>query len=237
MSGSALPAPAAEALASGEVHVWVVRHDAHGSVRWQAVLDAAERCRAERYAFAADRRRFVATRTALRLILARYLGVDPAAIRFGADSRGRPFLTGPGEAAGLDFNVAHTDDIALIAVAAGQVGVDVELISPRLRAADIASRWFGGLDTRCIERGCGGSPLGGFYRHWTAKEAYLKALGCGVSGLGDIEVECSPSPALRWRGRPDTSRVLTMVAVSPLHAAAVVARQTTVWCRTWTWCS
>jgi 4'-phosphopantetheinyl transferase len=223
-------------LGPDDVHVWTINPGSRqGGAGRQATLDRAERARAACYRSPADRLGFVLRRTALRSILASYTGLDPAGIRFETDHRGRPCLAADHGCDGLDFNVTRTVDLALVAVSRHRVGVDVERLAPRAAATDIVDHWFSDSEAACIAAGCDGSRLRGFYRHWTAKEAYLKVLGCGLSGLRDVELDCGSSPGLRWRREADAGRVLVPVAVSPAHTVAVVTESAApaVCCREW----
>lgn len=100
----------------------------------------------------------------LRAVLAGYLGTDPAGVELRRDANGKPFLAGlapheepaSGSMPQLHFNLSHSGDVALIAVAEREVGVDVERIRPRRSTA--------------------------FYEGWARHEATVKCLGTGLSG-------------------------------------------------------
>jgi 4'-phosphopantetheinyl transferase len=195
------------------------------------VLADDERERAARFHYEPDRARYVTTRAALRTVLAVYLDLGAGEIELETDDDDRPQLAGR-SARQLDFNVSHATDVALIAVSRQRVGVDVERKARRVSAnRELIDHWFTTRESACIIRGCGGSTDGGFLRHWTAKEAYLKAVGCGISGLRDIEVCCGSDVELRWQGRLDGSRTLRRPLVSPFHVAALVADARVTRCR------
>jgi 4'-phosphopantetheinyl transferase len=131
-------------------------------------LDAGERERAQRLA---DRQRWIVARAALRIVLAGELGVAPAEVAFALGEHGKPEL--PGSA--LRFNLSHSGDRALIALASGvEVGVDVERTARRSRAVERS------LTTG--ER----AAMRGPDRHvellqiWCRKEALAKAMGGGL---------------------------------------------------------
>lgn len=232
LAGTTSPGKGATAIGPGEVHAWLVSLDLSAG-QSALVLDAAERERARRYLSRQDGARFAAARAGLRLILAGYLGADPASLRFSTGSRGRPTaLAGPTAApAGLDFSLARTAGLALIAVSTGSVGADVEEVAPRPGLDDLVAARFGEREAACINRGCGGSPVRGFYQHWTAKEAFLKALGCGLAGLRVTELRCDRAEPVIWhRGRPADGWTLSPIPVSTAYAAAVVARQPVTQC-------
>ena len=118
----------ARALALGprEVHVWTSRLS-EGPPADLAVLNADERARGERIRVPDGRERWLTGRARLRTILARYLDMAPAAIELVVGEHGKPALAGDGR--GLEFNLSHTDDLALYALARGRaVGVDAERV-------------------------------------------------------------------------------------------------------------
>lgn len=134
---------------------------------------------------AADRRRYAATRTALRRLLAQQLRCPPASLRFAAGAHGKPMLDMPGAPA---FNVSHAGDYAWLAIGEAPgcdaVGVDIERIDPTLQGD-----WLHGVAahslTPCERAWLGAQPAalmqGAFFSLWTAKEALLKALGVGIA--------------------------------------------------------
>jgi len=199
------------------VHAWLVDLDTPGAVDL-ACLDAAERARAASYLRAQDGARFATSRAALRQVLTRYLGGEPGRLVIRSGPRGRPRLAGDG----LRFSLTRSGGLALVAVALEPVGADLEQLQPRLGLADVAAARFAGREAACIAAGCGGSSERSFYRHWTAKEAYLKATGLGLAGLRDTELVCGSSPAIWFAGRPGAGWSLSAAQVGPQHLAAIV---------------
>jgi 4'-phosphopantetheinyl transferase len=206
-------------VAAGEVHVWLIdlgRNPEGGAT----ALATAELARADSYLSPEDGARFAAGRAWLRVILGRYLDVEPSLLEFERSPGGRPGLAG--QLAGLiHFSLSHSAGRGLVAVAASPVGADIEAVRARMGLADLVRSRFGAAEARCIAGGCGGSPLRGFYRHWTAKEAYLKATGCGLAGLRTTEVTCGAHPAIHSGGR-EASWALSLLDQVPGWAAAVV---------------
>jgi 4'-phosphopantetheinyl transferase len=155
-----------------------------------AVLSDEERERAGRFRFEADRRRAVVAHGALRLILGERLGRDPAALGFRAGAKGKPeLLRAPGDPP-LEFNVSHSGDLVLIGVAVGRrIGVDVERVRDGVSIEAIAGRFFAPEEAAAIRAAPAAERAKAFSTWWTAKEAYLKALGQGLSGgLGSFTV-------------------------------------------------
>jgi 4'-phosphopantetheinyl transferase len=145
----------------------------------QVSLSASEVARANAIGFPHLRSRFVWCRAALRHILGSLLDRAPAEVALCETAAGRPFVRN----ADLDFNVSHSDDLALIAVLPGRgsVGVDLERIVEISDLQGLASivctpREFGQLLRQSDQQ------LESFYRLWTCKEAYLKGIGSGLSG-------------------------------------------------------
>ena len=131
-------------------------------------------------------------RATTRLLLAETLGVEPHRVvisrvcaRCGHPTHGRPTVAGTGAAA-VSFSVSHSGTFGVVALAAGdrRIGVDVEAVRPRSRLDALADRVLGAeehaawraLDDPDVR-------LRAFLRAWTAKEAYLKALGIGITTL------------------------------------------------------
>jgi len=202
------------------VHAWLIGLDAEAD-RAGEVLAGYERDRAASYLLPLDGARFAASRAALRRILAGYVGRAPRNLEFLADRRGRPVLIGHD----LHFSLARSGALALLAISPSPVGADLERIEPRPGLADLAAAGFGPGEAACVARGCAGSLLRGFYRHWTAKEAFLKAIGCGLGGFGEAELDCSGTPAIWFRGTPAAGWALSMIEVPAGYAAAIVASQ------------
>jgi 4'-phosphopantetheinyl transferase len=187
-------------LAADEVHVWAVPLDEGPLPPDESMLSDDERRRAERFRRPELRRRFVAARSGLRMIIGRYLGTPPADVRLVLDPGGKPRLATPdGGQSTLRFNLAHSGELALVAVAEGcDVGVDVERLRPVRRLDDIARRYFstGEWDAiRAVE-----PPLraAAFLRCWTGKEAVLKATGVGLGHPLETFDVSAASPSGGW---------------------------------------
>jgi 4'-phosphopantetheinyl transferase len=195
------PGVAVSQLAPDEARVWMIDLDGRldpgedadavepGPER--AVLSADEQVRAARFLRARDRRRFVRCRAALREILGELLGEPPSSLRFRATGRGKPELDHPpagreqrADRTALRFNVAHSAELALIAVCRGrELGVDVERVRPIAEADRIVASFFTTAEQAEFTTIADQAKNLAFHRGWTRKEAVLKALGMGLSGL------------------------------------------------------
>jgi 4'-phosphopantetheinyl transferase len=126
--------------------------------------------------------RWVAARAALRALLGGYLEADPQSLSFR--ERGKPRLDPPSP---LRFNLSHSGDVALVAVATErEVGVDVEAVD-RGRDVERLSRRVLLASERAAVAESGDAALA-FHRHWVAKEAFVKATGRGISSLRSFEL-------------------------------------------------
>jgi 4'-phosphopantetheinyl transferase len=170
------------------VDIWTVDLDqspacveAHASV-----LAADELERADRYVLGTDRTRFVLGRGALRVVLGSYLGISAQSVGFEYGPRGKPRLARPE----VSFNVAHSRDLALVAVSDGaELGVDLEFNRPLTDAPRLARRLYSPAEQRQLESLSGAEYETTFLRFWTRKEAVLKLTGDGLSQpLSDVDV-------------------------------------------------
>lgn len=168
--------------------------------RLAGLLSAEERRRAERLRPPGAWRRFVAAHGALREILAAALGVEPAALGFAVGPWGKPELAAPFATADLHFNLSHSGELALLAIATGRpVGVDLERLRPVPRAAELAERYFAAAERADLAEVLG-SPAGptAFFNCWTRKEAFVKAQGQGLAWpLDSFAVTCLPGRSAR----------------------------------------
>ncbi|HEX5988589.1 MAG TPA: 4'-phosphopantetheinyl transferase superfamily protein [Solirubrobacterales bacterium] len=191
---------------AGEVHLWLASLE-DGDYPPPDGLPAPERERAESFLRPEVAARWVASRWALRQVLAAYLAQPPAEIEIAVGEHGKPRLAG----GDVEFNLSHSGDVALVAVTAGrEVGVDVECVDPERDFPALAER---GLDAE-VAAAVRAAPADEqsllFHRSWARHEAELKCLGVGLAGkrapqerLAVAEVEVGPGyvVAVAVRGR------------------------------------
>ena len=175
-----------------------------------ALLSDAERHRARRFAFARDASRFIVARARLRELLAVRLGVRAEAVEFEYGAYGKPALSRQFADSDLHFNLSHCGDVAAYAFARGHaIGIDLEAVRVISDADDIAARYFSPRENTTYRTlNPRDRPLG-FFNCWTRKEAFLKALGGGLSiPLDRFDVTLAPGePAkvLRVENTPGDS--------------------------------
>lgn len=175
------------------VHVWfcALRHFVGRQDVLVAQLSDDERVRAARFAFDRDRQRFILSHGFLRLLLSRYTNLEVGEIQFTTGGHGKPAVSSPSAiSGGIRFSLSHSGEYALVAVAQGrEVGVDVEVRRADLECAKLAERFFAAPEAQVIAQLHGEAQRRLFYRLWTAKEAFLKGRGVGLSfGLERFEM-------------------------------------------------
>ncbi len=246
MTGSGDPWNAASSsysLPCDEVHVWRAGLDwpPESTGKLYGFLSPDERRRADAFHFQADRMRHIVGRAISRILIGRCLGADPAAVRFAYGLSGKPRLAGEFDA-GLNFNISHSGDYVLVALAYGrELGVDIEQIRTDIDTGDIAARFFSANECSSLAGLPANMRHDAFFACWTRKEAYIKARGDGLSLAlnefdvaflpGDeprlLETRHCPAEALRW-----TVRNLDAGAN---HKAALVAEGPAARLRCWEW--
>ena len=193
-------------LEDDEVHVWRISLSSIDPRRAWESLSGEERRRAARHRFAVHRTRFVAGRAALREVLSVYLDVSPSKVPLVVGEGGKPRLADDGE---LDFNLAHSEDVALVAVTRGRaVGVDVERLRRGVPYERLARRFFAPGEAEALRRVPARLRPAAFFACWTRKEAWLKASGHGLerglpSALPRFTVSVEPHPSSLLVTLPD----------------------------------
>ena len=223
------PAASQFAFIEADVHVWYVNLSKDTDVtRLEPLLSPEEIQRAGRFRFPEHRQRFVITRGSLRRLLGSYLGIEASEVAFTYSAEGKPSLDVLHES-DLQFNVSHSGDLAAFGFAKGRrLGVDVELMRRDIDVVDIPRRFFSCAEQRDMERLEGEKKYQAFFNCWTRKEAYVKALGSGLSlPLRDFDVSLLPNqPPQILATRPDASLAaqwsLASLDLGSQYAAAVV---------------
>jgi 4'-phosphopantetheinyl transferase len=199
-------------LAKDEVHVWQVDLKA-----WEKeadslleLLDPEERERVARFKFPAPRNQFLISRALLRRALGRYLRIEARDVHFRTGANAKPELA---EGRDLHFNLSHTEGVTVFAIARNrQVGVDVERVRADTNAMELAERFFSRPEVEWLRAQPAAQHIPSFFSCWTAKEAYIKAQGEGLSlplssfgvlprppGSGlHLEVYGDPEESQRW---------------------------------------
>ena len=195
-------------LAENQVDIWQIDASAPLEIRrFREWLSPDETERADRFHFEKHRCRFIVMRAAMREILGRYTGLRPREVVFSYSAKGKPELLGQEGKGGIRFNLSHADELALLAVSQGlAIGIDIESVRPEFAGQEIAERFFSAGEVRRLLELPAEERPEAFFSCWTRKEAYIKALGEGLSvPLDSFEVAFGP----------DTQASLLAVEVNP----------------------
>jgi 4'-phosphopantetheinyl transferase len=171
-------------LSSNDVHVWCASLDIDilQSKNLSMNLSADELARAGRFRFERDRKRFILAHAFLRVIIGRYLEINPHQLCFEYTSHGKPILSSNQGYDTLCFNMSHSNEFAIYAFARGRkVGIDVERIDANVDFEQIAQRFFSSGEIRSLESIHKNKRCELFFQYWTRKEAFIKATGKGMS--------------------------------------------------------
>jgi 4'-phosphopantetheinyl transferase len=177
---------------TGVVHVWSLdlRLPPPVTALMADYLSHDERQRAARFRFERHRKRYVAGRGFLRMLLAACLDTSPESLVFSCTNAGKPYL----KDSPLQFNLSHSDDLALVAISPGaRVGVDVEQLRSLPDAGDLVRRFFSPREAQAFHQLPPAEQQVAFLNLWTRKEALLKATGEGIAhSLASVEVAFRP---------------------------------------------
>lgn len=186
-------------LSAGEVHAWVIdlAQCSKSGLIDTTVLSAEESARANRFKTPGLRTNYIASHWALRTLLGKYLQISPEKIQFTKTKFGKPFLDqsiNPPDSA-LFFNLAHSEYVAFIGLLrGGPIGVDIELRKRESIEPGVAEKFFSIRELREYHALDREKQAEVFFNCWTRKEAYLKAVGCGlVDEVKSVEMEILPA--------------------------------------------
>jgi len=210
-------------LAEGDVQIWQIAlnqpPDPENS-KLISTLSPDEQMRAGRFHRSRDRENFIYTRGMLRAILARYLSISAANINFVYSAYGKPAIVENQNHRGLRFNLSHANEIALIGITRKcEIGIDIEFIREDFATMEIAEDFFSEKELVVLRLLPRQLRTRAFFNCWTRKEAYIKAIGEGLSYPLDkfavsltpgnppelLYVDDNPLEIMRWRFyEPDT---------------------------------
>ncbi len=208
------------------IHIWTIPINSSEFVAARLFdhISPEEQQRSERFAFAHLKRAFVLTHGALRILLAKYIGERPRDIQFTYGQYGKPSVP---NARSIHFNISHSGYIASFAFTQGlEIGIDVEQLRVLSDMDDIARRFFSADEVADLLSLPSELRRLAFFLCWTRKEAYIKAIGGGLSiPLDSFRVTLIPGqpPSLMHPGEKRFSNsiwTLTDIELAPPYAGA-----------------
>ena len=156
---------------------------------YRHLLSQEELEKNQSYRFARDQHRDLIARALIRVTLAEVLGQEPDSIVIVVDEKGKPHLQSEQQVGvpAVYFNLTHSGDWVLLAIAKAKVGIDVEHTERKNDVLAIADRYFFGPELAELLAYPEADQKERFFDYWTLKEAYIKARGEGISlGLSNF---------------------------------------------------
>jgi 4'-phosphopantetheinyl transferase len=231
-------------LSEDDAHVWKASLDQPADMvaKFKPLLSQDEYRRAERFHRPSDRHRFIAGRGILRKIISAYLALAPDEVQFTYNEYGKPFISTDQNCGALSFNLSHSNGMALYAVTRGRrVGVDIEYMREDLATLEVAERFFSKDEFEVLKAVSSDHGTKAFFNCWSRKEAYIKAIGMGVSYPLDrftvslasnvapalLKVDADATEAARWK--------MYELDVGKGYAAALIVENPPVSLRRFQW--
>lgn len=192
-----------------QVHLWYISYNIHFIDKTFLVKNELDRASAFR--FDVHQNQFLMYRCALRHILAAYYRIAPQNLVISYNRYGKPYLSD--NRLNLEFNLSHSSDMAILAITQkNAIGVDIEQIKPFDNVENLVNRYFSMAEQKLFHLIPSKKKLESFYEIWTRKEAYIKAIGKGLSFPLDhitvsfcddyppriISIESSAEEAIYW---------------------------------------
>jgi 4'-phosphopantetheinyl transferase len=169
------------ALQNSEIHVWrilVTDFIPQLNQYWQ-LLNTTEQQQAKKFIQIKHQNRFIIIHGILRRIISNYLNINPHNINFTNNEFGKPSLSFHES---LNFNISHSNDVALLAFTKNNtIGIDVEFNKKNIEIFEIANKFFTPEEANSINNLPIELQLEHFFTYWTCKEAFIKAIGKGLS--------------------------------------------------------
>jgi len=217
-------------LKTNEAHIWKVslQQSELQVKKLQLYLSRDELQRAQRFFFEKDKNNFIVARGILRKILSLYIDRQPYEFIFDYNKFGKPFLPHEFEGGKFRFNLSHSRGLALYAITLNhEVGIDIEYIREDFDDFGIARRFFSPGEVAVLHSLPVEQQKEAFFLCWTRKEAFIKAIGKGLSiPLNQFDVSLTPNhPAELLRTRYDRLEVnrwsIFNIDLFPDYAAAL----------------
>lgn len=206
------------ALQAGQIDVWRLNLclNEEDFKYYQSILDESEKKRAAAFLDNNDRSQWVAAHGQMRLILAMYTGITPSKIPLVQRHGEKPFI----QDSKLFFNLSHTKNYALLALSnTGEIGIDIEYKREAAKIEAISRSTFSESEQSAILAVEGEERKTRFFRCWTKKEAFIKAIGKGFSydtKSFSVPVESDgPSQVIQFSDKDYDTKDWTLLAFIP----------------------
>lgn len=189
-------------LPAHEIHIWHFTFNITESINtYWYLLSKDEQDRALKFYFEKDQKTYIFSRGILRLILGQYIGISPKTINLKYSSYGKPFIDPLQNKNQLYFNISHTRQHILYAFTKNtEIGIDIEYLKSDIDYQSVAKNVFSTYEYQTITKAPLEKQCVLFYKIWTSKEAFLKAIGLGLSyPLSDFDVCVAENQTIKIR--------------------------------------
>lgn len=222
-----------------EIHIWRVDATESNAALLQSSLTEEEQAHAGCFRLPASRNEFIVGRGFMRAVAGCYLGLAPEYIQFRLGHHGKPELANDAYRAKCRFNLSHSRGLILAAFTVGhEVGIDVEFLDPAICFGEIADMVFSRLENKWLSELPYRQRRLSYFRCWTRKEAFLKALGKGLSDrIRTIEIlPAAEAFVARIDGVPvEEHWMIKDLDVGDIFVAAVAVANRSCRFRLWDW--
>lgn len=168
-------------LSSDMVDAWYIDvNDCKKQILYYtSLLSTDEKLKADKFKFINDKNRFIIARGVLRILLGRYLSINPEKVAFKYGDYGKPEAKNN---LSINFNISHSGKMIIFGFAKSHdIGVDIEEIKNNFDVLDIANNFFSKKEIQFLNNLPKEHQKEGFYRCWTRKESFIKAKSIGLS--------------------------------------------------------
>ena len=184
------------ALANNEIHIWLCNLNIPNKSisNLKKILSRKELDKADKFHFTKDRNSFVVSRASLKIILSKYINIEPIYVNFIYNKYGKPFLDIKND---ISFNLSHSGRFCVIGITKNsKIGVDIEKINKDFSSLEIAKNYFSVKEYLLLTKLPSSERGKAFFHCWTRKEAFIKAEGKGLSiPLNSFDVTISEGEA------------------------------------------
>lgn len=169
-------------LLDSRIDLWLTNLNLSHDVinKFEGYLDKADTGQIKKLKFEYLKKRAIITKGLLRLLIGNYLNLNPAELVFAYNEFGKPFIND--NLNELQFNISHSDDMAVFAFSrSGEIGADIEKVKVIDDMQGVMNICFTGYEKDWFNDINAESRVESFYKVWTIKEAFIKAIGRGFS--------------------------------------------------------
>jgi 4'-phosphopantetheinyl transferase len=175
-------APATLAENHSEVHIWRINANESNTAALAGSASEQELAHAKRFRFSKDRDEFITGRGFRRYILSSYLEIPLHAVQFRQGQYGKPELVNRMHGSRLTFSISHSCGMILSAITVDkEVGIDIEFIDSKVDFRRLEPLVFSPSEVMWLSQVSDQERQRNYFQCWTRKEAFLKALGEGLS--------------------------------------------------------